>query len=122
MTRAEFSKPIKREALKRAKGQCEATGTWYGLAPGQRCTMPLSHGVEFDHIDLESNSRDASLENCAAVCIPCHRHKTRTRDIPIAAKTVRQQDKARGIRKKSNFPGGKGSKWKRKMDGTVVER
>lgn len=104
MSRAEFKKDTKRAALKRAKGQCEAVGEWYGLAPGVRCTMPLGHGVNYDHVILEANSHDNSLENCAAVCIPCHRFKTTKRDIPTAAKTVRQFDKDNGIKKRSSFP------------------
>lgn len=122
MSRNEFTKPTKRAALKRAGGRCEAVGRWYGLPSGQRCEAPLSHGVEFDHVDLDANSHDASLANCAAVCPKCHGFKTRTRDIPIAAKTLRQQDKAAGIRKRSTMPGSRKSKFKRKMDGTVVLR
>jgi hypothetical protein len=53
--------------------------------------------VEYDHIDLDANSKDNSLGNCAAVCIPCHRFKTAKHDTPKAAKTLRQQDKARGV-------------------------
>lgn len=98
MTRAEFSKPTQRAAKDRSGGLCEAVGEWYGLPAGQRCTMPLSRGVQFDHIILEANSHDNSLENCAAVCIPCHAYKTRKRDIPTAAKTVRQRDKNDGIK------------------------
>ena len=101
--RAEFSKPTKRDALKRSCGLCEATGAFYGLEPFQRCNMPLFHGVEFDHIILEANSHDNSLENCAAVCISCHEFKTRKRDIPTAAKTVRQQDKHTGVSKPRGF-------------------
>ncbi len=102
MPRREFDKPTKREALKRSGGLCEAVGEWYGLKEDKRCNAPLSYGVEFDHIDLDANSKDNSLSNCAAVCPACHRIKTRTHDIPVAAKTVRQQDKHRGIRKKSH--------------------
>lgn len=98
MTRANFTKPVKREALKRSGGLCEATGGWYGLEPGKRCNAPLSYGVEFDHIILDANSKDNSLDNCAAVCIACHKHKTAKIDVPTAAKTVRQRDKALGIR------------------------
>jgi len=99
MARANFTKPVKREALARSKGLCEANGPWYGLAEGQRCCLPLSAGVEFDHIDLDANSKDRSLGNCAAVCLKCHDYKTNKHDIPKAAKTVRQQDKAKGISK-----------------------
>lgn len=123
MTRSEFSKSTKREALKRAKGHCEAVGVWYGLEYGQRCNMPLGKGVEFDHIILDANSHDNSLENCAAVCIHCHEYKTRKHDIPVAAKTRRQQDKHIGIKRKSRpMPGSKASGFKKRMDGTVVRR
>ncbi len=104
MRTAEFSKPVKREALKRSHGLCEATGVMYGLKPNATCGASLAHGVNFDHIILEANSHDNSLENCAAVCIPCHRVKTAKHDTPLAAKTLRQQDKDSGIKKRSSFP------------------
>jgi 5-methylcytosine-specific restriction protein A len=97
MARREFTKATKRAALARSEGRCEAVGSWYNLAPGCRCNAPLAAGVEFDHIDLDANSHDNSLENCAAVCIPCHRFKSAKIDTPKAAKTLRQQDKDRGI-------------------------
>lgn len=100
---AEFTKPTKREALKRARGQCEAVGPLYGLKPKQRCGASLSRGVNFDHIILEANSHDNSLENCACVCIPCHHVKTAKHDTPLAAKTVRQQDKDSGVSKPRGF-------------------
>lgn len=100
MSRAEFSKKTKREALRRSKMKCEAVGKMYGLERGQRCDSPLGFGVEFDHIVLDANSKDDSLENCAAVCIRCHRWKTAKHDIPMAAKTVRMQDKHLGIKSK----------------------
>jgi 5-methylcytosine-specific restriction protein A len=97
VSRANFSKPTKRAALARSGGLCEASGPFYGLPEGQRCNLPLAHGVEFDHFDLDANSKDNSLENCRAVCPKCHGFKTRNIDIPKAAKTVRQQDRANGI-------------------------
>lgn len=123
MRRAEFTKSVKREALKRSGGKCEAVGDWYGLGTGKRCNAPLSHGVEFDHVILEVNSHDNSLENCLAVCPSCHRYKTTKYDIPLAAKTVRQRDKHAGIRRSSNpMPCGRKSPWKRRMTGAVVRR
>lgn len=107
--RREFTKTTKREARKRSGMLCEAVGSIYGLQPGQRCNVPLSAGVEYDHIVLDANSKDNSLENCAAVCPKCHRWKTSHHDTPMAAKTVRMQDKANGIHtapvKKLNGPG-----------------
>ena len=114
MARNEFTKATRRAALKRSGMLCEAIGEWYGLRPGQRCNAPLSAGVHFDHIDLDANSKDASLANCAAVCIPCHKHKTAKHDTPLAAKTLRQQDKALGITKPTSFqkPAGMKFNWR----------
>ncbi|WP_430439044.1 HNH endonuclease signature motif containing protein [Shinella sp.] len=104
--RREFTKKTQREALKRSGMVCEAVGAMYGLDPGTRCKTDLGYGVEFDHIVLDANSKDNSLENCAAVCIKCHRWKTANHDIPMAAKTVRMEDRAKGIKKpgKQHFP------------------
>lgn len=104
MPRKEFTKKTMRLALTRSGKLCEAVGPMYGLEPGCRCNADLGKGVEFDHIVLDANSKDNSLENCAAVCIKCHKWKTANHDIPMAAKTVRQQDKARGIKIKSAKP------------------
>ena len=125
MARREFSKPTKREALRRSGFLCEAVGEWYGLLPGQRCNAPLSSGVEFDHIDLDANSKDNSLSNCAAICIPCHRVKTFGHDIPVAAKTIRQQDRHLGINAKPKgrpMPGTKASGIRKKLNGSVEWR
>lgn len=97
--RREFTKKTQREALKRSGMKCEAEGAMYGLEAGKRCDADLAYGVEFDHIVLDANSKDNSLENCAAVCIKCHRWKTAKHDIPMAAKTVRMEDRAKGIKK-----------------------
>ena len=105
MARKEFTKVTKREALDRSNGFCEATGKLYGLEPGKRCNMPLSRGIEFDHIILDANSHDNSLANCAAVCIPCHRIKTAKHDTPCAAKTQRQRDKHTGVDRPRGFFG-----------------
>lgn len=102
--RSEFSKPTKREALKRSGLLCEAVGTVYGLEPGQRCNAPLSHGVEFDHYPVPATERDSDgLENCVACCKTCHGYKTRTFDIPVQAKTKRVSDKHLGIRNPSRL-------------------
>ena len=98
-SRREFTKKTQREALKRSGMKCEAVGAMYGLEAGKRCDADLAYGVEFDHIVLDANSKDNSLDNCASVCIKCHRWKTSKHDIPMAAKTVRMEDRAKGIKK-----------------------
>ena len=88
--RHEFSTKTRKEALKRSGKRCEAAGSWYGLPEGMRCSNDLSLGVQYDHLILDANSKDNSLENCRAVCPKCHAWKTANRDTPLAAKTVRQ--------------------------------
>ncbi len=99
MSRAEFSKETKRAALKRSGKRCEASGVMYGLPPDHRCSADLSFGVEFDHIIADGISSDNSLENCACVCIKCHRYKSSKHDVPKIAKMKRQRDKNNGIAK-----------------------
>jgi 5-methylcytosine-specific restriction enzyme A len=95
-----FSKAVQRERLQMAGYYCEAEGPLYGFDEGHQCYIDLRiSGVEFDHWDLYANSRDSSLENCRAVCPRCHAFKTAKHDTPKAAKTLRQQDKHRGIKK-----------------------
>lgn len=118
MSRAEFKRPTKRAALQRSGLLCEAVGSMYGLDEGRRCNASLGYGVEFDHVILDANSKDNSLENCAAVCVKCHKWKTANHDTPLAAKTLRQQDDHRGIsRKASRMPGSRDSRWKAKIGG-----
>jgi hypothetical protein len=119
---AEFTKDTKRQALRRAQNRCEASGARYGLNAGQRCGNDLAHGVIFDHDNPEANSKDASLENCRSICPACNRFKTGKTDIPMIAKTVRQQDKGYGIRKSATMPGSRNSRWKKLMNGSVVAR
>lgn len=109
--RNEFGSKTRKEALKRSGLICEATGSWYGLPDGQRCDRNLGAGVQYDHLILDANSKDNSLENCRAVCPKCHAWKTANRDTPTAAKTVRQQlmgmktkPKGRGFSKPDKQP------------------
>jgi len=97
MARREFSKQTKRQALERSQLRCEAVGPLYGLEEGIRCSIPLSHGVEFDHWIADALGGDNSLENCLSVCPRCHRAKTSRNDVPKAAKTKRVADKHKGI-------------------------
>jgi 5-methylcytosine-specific restriction endonuclease McrA len=88
--RREFTAKTRKAALKRSNMRCEAIGAWYGLPEGEHCTNDLAYGVQYDHLILDANSKDNSIENCRAVCPKCHDWKTRNRDTPTAAKTVAQ--------------------------------
>jgi hypothetical protein len=102
--RREFTAKTRKEALRRSGKRCEAVGAWYGLPDGQRCTADLSLGVQYDHLILDANSKDNSLENCRAVCPKCHGWKTANRDTPTAAKTVRQQFMGMKTKPKARIP------------------
>jgi hypothetical protein len=43
--RNEFPKSVRRAALLRARGTCEAMGTVYGLTAATRCHAPLARAV-----------------------------------------------------------------------------
>lgn len=103
--RREFSSKARKLALARSGRRCEAVGTWYGLPAGERCRNNLAYGVEYDHVILDANSKDNSLENCAAVCPKCHDWKTRNRDTPTAAKTVAQSLMGMKTRPVAKIPG-----------------
>ena len=104
MSRSEFPKAIKREALRRSGGLCEAVGELYGLPFGQRCNAPLSRGVEFDHFPIAATEPDCTgLDNCVSCCPSCHRWKTSHYDVPAQAKSKRVRDKHLGITSKSTL-------------------
>lgn len=104
MSRREFTTKTRKEALKRSAKRCEAVGSWYGLPEGMRCTADLALGVQYDHLILDANSKDNSLDNCRAVCPKCHGWKTANRDTPTAAKTVRQSFMGMKTRVKAKIP------------------
>jgi 5-methylcytosine-specific restriction enzyme A len=83
--RREFSKPVKRDALKRADKKCEGCGALFGLK------------FHFDHDIADGLGGEPTLENCKVLCHPCHDEKTRKHDVPLIAKVKRISDKHNGI-------------------------
>jgi 5-methylcytosine-specific restriction endonuclease McrA len=110
--RREFSAAVKFSAFERADGKC------------QRCTAYLYAGrFHFDHVLPDALGGEPTLDNCEVLCLNCHGEKTAKHDVPRIAKAKRQ--KARHIGAKASrtpMPGGKRSKWKRKISGEVVPR
>jgi len=96
MARTEFTRATKRQALERSGYRCEATGSRYGFEDGQRCNCDLSLGVQFDHNIPCELSGGNSLQNCMALCIKCHKWKTRN-DVKQIAKSNRERDKHSGV-------------------------
>lgn len=98
--RHEFPASVKKAALLRAGGRCEASGVRYGLPPGTRCTALLSEtGVHLDHYprgahDPHPDTR--SLGNCVVTCPKCNLYAAHNFDTPFEAKLKRSLRK-RGL-------------------------
>ena len=114
MTRPhEFSRKVKVAAFERAGGRCE------------KCTARLVPGkFRFDHRLPLALGGESTLDNCQCVCTSCDAPKTYGQDIPAIRKADRAQARHIGAktRSRSPLPGGRDSKFKRKLDGTVVPR
>lgn len=121
--RTEFSSDTKRQAYERSGGICECHRIPHVFA--RFCGLPLGDGNTFyEHIVTDKNFGDNDLCNCAVLTRNCWRFKTDHYDLPINAKTDRQQDAARGIddRWRQRLPGGRDSDIKIKIGGRVVDR
>lgn len=95
MSRREFSKKTKREALRRADGRCE----------GEGCSAVLTLGkFAYDHIDPDGLMGEPSLENCQLLCSACHLDKTR-QDVGDIARAKRREDAHHGIKRPSTLRG-----------------
>lgn len=91
--RREFSKQVRRAAYARAAGRCEG---W--TAQGIVCEARLTVGkFQYDHIIPDADGGEPILENCAVICVSCHKYKTSNWDIPAIAKTKRIRDRHIGI-------------------------
>jgi 5-methylcytosine-specific restriction protein A len=78
--------------------------------------------LRYDHINPDGLTGSNDLANCAVLCFACHKQKTRG-DVGRIAKAQRQHARDIGAHKSRNpLPGGKLSKWKRKITGEVVRR
>lgn len=87
------------------------------------CSQKLLVGnFIFEHVRaLELGGSDED-ENIRLTCKPCATEKTR-KDHSIAAKAKRAKSSTLGLKQsKTPLPYGKNSKWKKKLDGTVVPR
>jgi 5-methylcytosine-specific restriction enzyme A len=111
--RREFTKQVMRDAFLRANGCCE------GKDCGARLTVGKFH---YDHEIPDALGGEPTLDNCRVLCVPCHNVKTRKGDVPRIAKAKRVYDLHNGIRKRSTFACSRDSKFKKKIDGSVVLR
>ena len=85
---------------------------------GTRDRWEISHelALELGGADDDANRKPAHYR--------CHRDHTATKDIPAIAKSNRQRAKHLGAKARSKrpLPGGRGSPYRIKIDGTVERR
>ena len=113
MPRQEFPKRVKVDAFERSGGRCE------------KCTARLVPGkFRYDHVIPDALGGEPTLENCQVICLACDAPKTNGEDIPAIAKANRVRNKHIGAHTPTRrpLPGGRNSKFKIKLDGTVVLR
>jgi 5-methylcytosine-specific restriction endonuclease McrA len=109
--RGHLSAKRKLKIWEKEKGLCMLCG----------CRL-FSGRVVFEHVRALELGGDDEDHNIRLTCIPCAGEKTRD-DHSRAAKAKRVKSKHLGLKKSKNpLPGSKGSKWRRKIDGTIVPR
>ena len=89
------------------------------------CNMKVVPGEDWDvshDIPLEAGGKDDE-SNWFVAHRKCHRVHTSTVDMPLIAKVKRVHQRHIGAKQsKSPLPGGRNSKWKKRLDGSVVRR
>ena len=90
VTRHEFPAAVKRAALERGGGQCEAVGQRYGLPAGVRCQRTVhAKRVQFDHFPRgahDPHPETVTLGNCVATCPECNQYAANHTDKQVEQK------------------------------------
>lgn len=111
--RRDFPSKVKFAAFERAKSCCEQCNSGVKLRVGD---------IFYDHIIADGLGGEPTLDNCQVLCRSHHDAKTFKSDVPKIAKGKRLRLREAGIKKRSSFACSKQSKWKKKIDGSVVLR
>lgn len=94
----------------------------HAVAEGRcaKCTLEATTG-QYDHaipIIIGGENRESNLQ---FLCVPCHKAKTRL-DVKLKAKVARVRKRHLGLKKPSKFACSRDSKFKKRIDGSVVLR
>lgn len=110
--RRSFSQSKRAEICLRQKGRCAAP----------ECHAKLQLGMyEIDHIQALVHGGDNADDNLRAICFDCHKSKTR-KDVKARAHADRVAVGGKQRRSSRPFPGSRGDKFKKHLDGTTSER
>jgi hypothetical protein len=120
----EFSKSVKLAMFKRAGGpgnlHCEKCKLRIGGKP-----FDYDHTIELWELGAELREKFAEdgvpAEYGQLICKPCHSQKTGQKT-GERAHGKRIVEKAAKVKKRSSFQANRDGKFKKKMDGTVIER
>lgn len=115
MTRRRISATERQVIFERAAGLCHICG--YAIDP-------VRDRYEIEHVIARALGGDEAKgsDNLQPAHTACHRAKT-SRDVGSIAKAKRVRYRHTGSHQpKSRLPGGRGSKWKRRVSGEVVLR
>ncbi len=95
--RQEFPTSVKRAALERSGGLCEAVGVRYGYQPGERCQRPVhARRVNYEHYPRGAHDPSPDtrlLSNCTAICPECNQYAANHTDKKVEAKIKRSRRK-----------------------------
>lgn len=87
------------------------------------CARKINQGEDWQVEDVLpiALGGKSGQDNWRPAHVDCHAGKT-AKDIRMIRKADRQAKKHAGIKKPSSFQGSRASKYKRKIDGTVIDR
>lgn len=103
---------VRLRVFERADGRCH------------RCNRKISSGEKWtlEHLTALINGGENREQNLSVTCDWCVSAKN-AEDVAEKSQTYKKKLSQHGIKKsKSPVPGSRGTKWRRKMDGTVERR
>lgn len=89
-----FSEGTKHAAYQRARGRCECLRQSCAAHYPGRCGRSLVAGWHAHHVRTPSEGGSDELDNCKALCIPCHEAVEQVRALRARHSSRRRSDAA----------------------------